>query len=133
MIGAVTFLVSPLLGTIFGIVVRRMLAPSRRIIFAAGVFMVFAAGGVIVASASYPGPAVTYVAGSIGWFARQLIAAPGIWLLVGIPFVVALVGAAVAQSKSRVTWMMLIAAYGSMPPLILLLLFNGCNYAGACL
>lgn len=130
---AVVALVGPLVGLVVGTWLRRLLHPSRRAVL--GVLAAVFAFALLVAvlSAQYPGPEGQYAQGSFSWAIRHFLIAPGITLLLAIPSLVALAGASIPQERHNGVIVGGLATYGSMPPLVLLLLFVGCNHAGACL
>ena len=130
---AVVAVVGPLVALVVGTWLRRVLRPSRRAVL--GVLGAVFAFALLVAALSpqYPGPEGHYNQGSFSWAVRHFVIAPGITLLLTIPSLIALAGASIPQERSRGVIVGGLAAYGSMPPLVLLLLFVGCNYAGACL
>lgn len=126
-------LVGPLIGLLFGAVLRCTLHPSRRLIVSVLVAAFFFATGAAVVSGQYPGPASKYTDGTVGWAVREWVIAPGIALILVLPTLIAAAGAAIPQERYKGVIVGGLAAYGSMPPLVLVLLFVGCSYAGACL
>lgn len=130
---AVVALVGPLIALVVGTWLRRLLRPSRRAVLGVLAAVFTFAFLVAVLSAQYPGPEGQYTQGSFSWAMRHFVIAPSITLLLAIPSLLALAGACVPQERNRGVIVGGLAAYGSMPPLVLLLLFVGCNHAGACL
>lgn len=125
-------LAGPFIGLLAGAGVRRLAHPARRTLLALLGVMLVIVVGVVILSASFPGPAVRYATGSVGSIVREWAVSPGIGFILAVPTLVAAIGAAWPQARYQGLITGALAAYGLMPPLALLLLFSGCNHAGAC-
>ncbi|MGY3265503.1 hypothetical protein ACVWZN_001576 [Lysobacter sp. HA35] len=130
--GFMLALLGPVLALFLGTATRRLYAPSCRAVASSAAGVLSIAALVVVASTRFPGPAINYLQGSLGWLMRAWLISPGMRLLLALPSVLAFAGAAAPQHRFRLAVAAGILAYASMVPLALVLLFVGCNYAGAC-
>lgn len=126
-------LAGPLAGVALGLASRRLAIKHGRMINVSMAALLMLCMAVLVASVSLPGPASRYVAGSVGWYLRSWLAAPGIGLLIATPTLLALAAAAAPQQRYRPAIFGLVLAYAAMVPMLFAVIFVGCNHAGACL
>lgn len=86
------------------------------------------------ASSAYPGPAGQYWPDSFAWTIRERLVYPSGMLVLATPVLIALAAAYVVPGGARrAAALAATAGVLSIPVALLVLLFNGCNYAGACL
>lgn len=88
----------------------------------------------LVASSAYPGPSGQYRPGSLAWAVRERFIYPSGVLILATPVLIALAASQVVPGGARRA-AVIAAAAGvlSLPVALLVLLFVGCSYAGACL
>lgn len=87
-----------------------------------------------VASSAFPGPAGQYLPDSTAWMIRERFIYPSGMLVLATPVLIALAASYVVPGGARRAAVVAGAAgVLSIPVALLVLLFNGCSYAGAVL
>jgi len=129
-------ILGPLVGAALGLWIRGHWPQSRVpliIVLAVCVAIVAAAASL---SFLYPGPAQHYAVDSFAWTIRERVIYPGGMVAFVLPLLLSAASsllASRAQTTRRTVFIAGLVGAVSVPIVLIVLLFTGCNYAGACL
>ncbi|GAB3361644.1 hypothetical protein [Lysobacter tyrosinilyticus] len=126
----------PLVGAAIGLWIHGRWPQSRL-----PLITVLALSAAIVATAAslsflYPGPAKNYTPDSFAWIVRERVIYPGGMVAFALPLLLSAATSLLAsrtKTARRAIFVAGLVGAASVPIVLIVLLFTGCNYAGACL